>query len=104
MFMGNPVIFKPPKLGVLLHQPPAMQSLVDDAVAKGARVVNALGQMVEATFMRPTVVYPVSSEARLYQEEQFGLRAAGQHLRHRPPRDRCAGRSACQSGVSGKHQ
>jgi glyceraldehyde-3-phosphate dehydrogenase (NADP+) len=51
---------------------PAMQSLVDDAVAKGARVVNAQGQTAEATFMRPAVVYPVSPEARLYQEEQFG--------------------------------
>jgi glyceraldehyde-3-phosphate dehydrogenase (NADP+) len=51
---------------------PVMQSLVDDAVAKGARVVNAQGQTAEATFMRPAVVYPVSPEARLYQEEQFG--------------------------------
>jgi glyceraldehyde-3-phosphate dehydrogenase (NADP+) len=51
---------------------PAMQSLVDDAVAKGARVVNAQGQTAEATFMRPAVVYPVSPDARLYQEEQFG--------------------------------
>jgi glyceraldehyde-3-phosphate dehydrogenase (NADP+) len=51
---------------------PAMRSLVDDAVAKGARVVNAQGQTAEATFMRPAVVYPVSPEARLYQEEQFG--------------------------------
>jgi glyceraldehyde-3-phosphate dehydrogenase (NADP+) len=49
-----------------------MQSLVDDAVAKGARVVNAQGQTAEATFMRPAVVYPVSPDARLYQEEQFG--------------------------------
>ena len=51
---------------------PAMRSLVDDAVAKGARIVNAQGQTAEATFMRPAVVYPVSPEARLYQEEQFG--------------------------------
>lgn len=50
----------------------AMQSLVEDALAKGARIVNAQGQMAEATFMRPAVVYPVSPEARLYQEEQFG--------------------------------
>lgn len=50
----------------------AMRSLVDDAVAKGARVVNAQGERAEATFMRPAVVYPISPEARLYQEEQFG--------------------------------
>jgi glyceraldehyde-3-phosphate dehydrogenase (NADP+) len=50
----------------------AMRALVDDAVAKGARVANARGREAEATYMRPAVVYPVSADARLYREEQFG--------------------------------
>ncbi|MCA9513618.1 MAG: aldehyde dehydrogenase family protein [Myxococcales bacterium] len=45
--------------------------LVDDAVAHGARVVNAGGASL-ATFFRPAVVYPVTPGARLYTEEQFG--------------------------------
>ena len=50
----------------------AMRALIDDAVAKGARVVNPGGGMAEATYMRPAVVYPVSPDARLFREEQFG--------------------------------
>ena len=50
----------------------AMRALIDDAVAKGARVVNPKGGIAEATYMRPAVVYPVSPDARLFREEQFG--------------------------------
>jgi len=50
----------------------AMRALIDDAVAKGARVVNPNGGVAEATYMRPAVVYPVSPDARLFHEEQFG--------------------------------
>lgn len=49
-----------------------MRGLVDDAIAKGAQVVNERGCETEATWMHPAVVYPVSSDARLYREEQFG--------------------------------
>ncbi|MGK2858820.1 MAG: NADP-dependent glyceraldehyde-3-phosphate dehydrogenase [Thermoanaerobaculia bacterium] len=49
-----------------------MRGLVDDAVAKGAKVVNDRGRETEATWMHPAVVYPVSPDARLYREEQFG--------------------------------
>ncbi|MCM2317033.1 MAG: NADP-dependent glyceraldehyde-3-phosphate dehydrogenase, partial [Thermoanaerobaculia bacterium] len=49
-----------------------MRELVDDAVAKGAKVVNGRGCETEATWMHPAVVYPVGPEARLYREEQFG--------------------------------
>lgn len=48
-----------------------LQGFVDDAVAKGARVVNAGGR-AEGTFYRPAVVYPVVPGMRLYTEEQFG--------------------------------
>lgn len=46
--------------------------LVADAVAHGARVVNAGGGAVNETFFYPAVVYPVTAEMRLYHEEQFG--------------------------------
>jgi glyceraldehyde-3-phosphate dehydrogenase (NADP+) len=48
-----------------------LKALVDDAVSKGARIVNQ-GGWAEGTFFRPAVVYPVSPTAQLYNEEQFG--------------------------------
>ena len=48
-----------------------LQALVDDAVAKGAKVVNQGGQ-AQGTFYQPAVLYPVAPSARLYLEEQFG--------------------------------
>ncbi len=50
----------------------ALQKLVDDAVAKGARVVNANGGLVNRTFYFPSVVYPVSKAMSLHSVEQFG--------------------------------
>ena len=49
-----------------------LKGLIDDATARGARVVNKNGGEVCRTFMRPAVVYPVSAGMRLYTEEQFG--------------------------------
>lgn len=49
-----------------------LRGLVDDAVAKGARVVNPLGGRTSQSFYSPTVVYPVRGEMRLATEEQFG--------------------------------
>jgi glyceraldehyde-3-phosphate dehydrogenase (NADP+) len=48
-----------------------LHKLVEDAVAKGARVVNRGGEAV-GTFFRPAVVYPVTREMQLYAAEQFG--------------------------------
>lgn len=53
-------------------KPEAMEALVADAVAKGARVVNAHGGKKRGTFFFPAVVWPVAPTARLYVEEQFG--------------------------------
>lgn len=50
----------------------AMEALVDDAVAKGAQVVNNNAGRVNDTSFFPAVVYPASSEMRIYHEEQFG--------------------------------
>ena len=49
-----------------------LQGLVDDAVAKGARVVNREGGRTNHSFYSPAVVYPVTGEMRLASEEQFG--------------------------------
>lgn len=49
-----------------------LTTLVADATAKGARVVNTGGGEVRGSFFYPAVLYPVSKEMRVYQEEQFG--------------------------------
>jgi glyceraldehyde-3-phosphate dehydrogenase (NADP+) len=45
---------------------------VEDAVKRGARVLNAGGGEREGTWFRPAVVYPVPREAALWGVEQFG--------------------------------
>lgn len=49
-----------------------LTGLVEDAVGKGARVVNNNGGTVNGTVFYPAVLYPVSSEMKVYHEEQFG--------------------------------
>ena len=49
-----------------------LQTLVDDATSKGARVVNEHGGEYLETFYYPAVLYPVTSDMRVYDEEQFG--------------------------------
>jgi glyceraldehyde-3-phosphate dehydrogenase (NADP+) len=50
----------------------SMQAYVDDAVAKGARVINPGGGAACETLYFPAVVYPVAPTAELYTKEQFG--------------------------------
>ncbi len=54
------------------EKPKYFTELIEDAKQFGALVVNAGGGMVNETFFYPAVVYPVTSEMRLYREEQFG--------------------------------
>mgnify|MGYP006173344399 FL=1 len=49
-----------------------LQALLTDAVAKGARVVNAGGGESRESFFYPALLYPVNAQMRVYQEEQFG--------------------------------
>jgi len=49
-----------------------LTTLMADATAKGAQVVNAGGGEVRGSFFYPAVLYPVSPQMRVYQEEQFG--------------------------------
>lgn len=53
-----------------------MRRLIDDAVSKGAKIVNKEGGKIiggnESTLMVPAVLYPVTSDMQIYYEEQFG--------------------------------
>ena len=54
------------------EKPGHLASLVKDALARGATVVNAGGGEWAGTLFRPAVVYPVPEEAQLFRVEQFG--------------------------------
>ncbi|MBD8597503.1 NADP-dependent glyceraldehyde-3-phosphate dehydrogenase [Pseudomonas sp. CFBP 8772] len=49
-----------------------LQGLVDDAVSKGAKVMNEGGGTTHGQFFYPAVLYPVTPDMRVYHEEQFG--------------------------------
>ena len=54
------------------EKPNYLEKIVNDAVEKGAKVVNTEGGTAYESFVFPTVVYPVSEGMILYTEEQFG--------------------------------
>jgi len=53
-----------------------MRRLIDDAVSKGAEIVNKRGGEIiggpQSTLMIPAVLYPVTPDMDVYYEEQFG--------------------------------
>jgi glyceraldehyde-3-phosphate dehydrogenase (NADP+) len=53
-------------------KPGRLRELVADAVGRGARIANPGGGEVVGSLLTPAVVHPVSPDARLYREEQFG--------------------------------
>lgn len=53
-------------------KPDYIQGLIDDAKAKGAKIVNAKGGERSDNYIFPAVVYPVHKDMRIYHEEQFG--------------------------------
>ncbi|EMH5715137.1 NADP-dependent glyceraldehyde-3-phosphate dehydrogenase, partial [Acinetobacter baumannii] len=55
-----------------MHRTAYMTEVIEDAVAKGAKVVNPEGGEFCKTMFYPAVVYPVTEGMRLYREEQFG--------------------------------
>src|SRR5437667_4598608 len=55
-----------------LHRTAYMTEAIDDAKAKGARVMNEGGGAFCMTLFYPAVVYPVQEGMKLYREEQFG--------------------------------
>ncbi|GAB3162472.1 NADP-dependent glyceraldehyde-3-phosphate dehydrogenase [Telluribacter humicola] len=53
-------------------KPAYLKACIDDAITRGARVVNPNGGESFQSFVYPAVVYPVTEGMRLYREEQFG--------------------------------
>lgn len=49
-----------------------IQELIDDALKKGAKIINKNGGKTTENFIFPAVLYPVKQNMRVYQEEQFG--------------------------------
>ncbi len=49
-----------------------LRELIDDACAKGARIINQNGGTIFENIMVPAVLYPVSDTMRIFHEEQFG--------------------------------
>lgn len=49
-----------------------MDECIEDAVAKGAKVLNEDGGASVGTLFYPAVVFPVKEGMKLYREEQFG--------------------------------
>lgn len=49
-----------------------LNSLVEDALEKGAKVVNKNGGEFYKSLYIPAVLFPVNSQMRVYNEEQFG--------------------------------
>lgn len=49
-----------------------IQELIDDALAKGAKIINEKGGERSENYIWPAVLYPVTKDMRVYQEEQFG--------------------------------
>jgi glyceraldehyde-3-phosphate dehydrogenase (NADP+) len=49
-----------------------LHTLVEDAKAKGAKVLNENGGARLHSFFYPALLYPVNSSMRVYHEEQFG--------------------------------
>jgi glyceraldehyde-3-phosphate dehydrogenase (NADP+) len=53
-------------------KPAYIQELIDDAQAKGSKVINAKGGETTENYIFPAVLYPVTKDMRVFQEEQFG--------------------------------
>jgi glyceraldehyde-3-phosphate dehydrogenase (NADP+) len=54
------------------YKPKYIQELIDDAIVKGAKVINKKGGETSENFIFPAVLYPVNKDMRVFQEEQFG--------------------------------
>jgi glyceraldehyde-3-phosphate dehydrogenase (NADP+) len=53
-------------------KPAYIQELIQDAVSKGAKIMNAKGGELSENYSYPAVLYPVNDEMNVYHEEQFG--------------------------------
>jgi glyceraldehyde-3-phosphate dehydrogenase (NADP+) len=53
-------------------KPAYIQGLIDDANAKGAKIINKRGGETTDNYIFPAVLYPVTKNMRVFEEEQFG--------------------------------
>ncbi|AUC80083.1 NADP-dependent glyceraldehyde-3-phosphate dehydrogenase [Nonlabens sp. MB-3u-79] len=54
------------------NKPAYIQELIDDALEKGGKIINQKGGVTTDNYIFPAVVYPVTKNMRVYEEEQFG--------------------------------
>merc|ERR1712217_395118 len=71
---AGPPFGKHPITPLASAKPEYMNELVEDAKEKGAKVINANegGAHWDRTLFFPAIVYPVTSDMKLWHEEQFG--------------------------------
>ena len=55
-----------------LSKPKYITDLIDDAINKGAKIINKRGGEKQKNFVFPAVLYPVNKDMTVYKEEQFG--------------------------------
>ena len=53
-------------------KPKYILDLIEDAVTKGAKILNKRGGEKQKNFVFPAVLYPVTKDMNVYEEEQFG--------------------------------
>ena len=53
-------------------KPGYIQELIDDALGKGAKIINEKGGETNENYIFPAVLYPVNKNMRVFAEEQFG--------------------------------
>ena len=72
LVMGSPLVdadITPlPELGKI----EAMQGYIEEAVSKGAQIINDRGGIVEGNMMFPAILFPVERSTAIFLEEQFG--------------------------------
>ena len=54
------------------QKPTYLKNLIDDAVSKGASIMNQKGGELSKNYCYPAVLYPVDTTMDLFHEEQFG--------------------------------
>lgn len=53
-------------------KPQYINELIEDAKDRGAKILNEKGGKITDNYIFPAVLYPVTKDMRVYQEEQFG--------------------------------
>ena len=53
-------------------KPKYIKSLIDDAISKGASIINSKGGKMTNNYIYPSVIFPVNKTMNVYHEEQFG--------------------------------